>query len=285
MLRPSRVVGGKVLQRRFFKMRNRFGIAMLMGISFMLAGILAGPAAAQTGEAKGSGANKPAPRLPNGKPDLSGVWDHPRVGDFSKDAKGCVGMTPGCTAKAEVTEMPWTAAGKAANDADPKFDYGVHCLPWGYVRSWGTPYPLELMQKDNKLAILFEQNKWFHIVPTDGRKLPADPDPTWMGVSVGHWEGDTLVVETTGTNGKTWIDTAEHPHSDALHVVERFDRTDFEHIRHQVTITDSKYLTRPMTNTSVLVLMKPGSELMEYSCEENNKEIMEGHVKDNFTKK
>ena len=235
------------------------------------------PASAQSGKA--------VPRLPNGKPDLTGVWDHPRVGDFSKDFKGCVGNSPGCSAKAEMAEFPWTAAGKAANEQEPKFDYGVHCLPWGYVRSWGTPYPLELMQKDNRLAILFEQNKWFHTVPIDGRTLSPNTEPTWMGTSVGHWEGDTLVVETAGTNGKTWIDTAEHPHSDALKIVERYDRTDFEHIRHQVTITDSKFLTKPMTNTSILVLMKPGSELFEYSCEENNKEIMDGHISDEFTKK
>jgi len=231
---------------------------------------------------------KAVPRLPNGKPDLTGVWDHPRVGDFSKDSKGCAGGSQGCSATAETKEFPWTAAGKAAFDEKPKFDYGVHCLPWGYVRSWGTPYPLELMQKDHKLAIMFEQNKWFHIVPTDGRKLEdvvEEGEPTWMGSSVGHWEGDTLVVETAGVNGKTWIDTAEHPHSDALKVVERFDRYDYDHIRHQVTIADAKYLTKPMTNTGILVLMKPGQELFEYSCEENNKEIMEGHIQDGFTRR
>jgi hypothetical protein len=227
---------------------------------------------------------KAVPRLPNGKPDLTGVWDHPRVGDFSKSFQGCVANSPGCSATADTSEFPWTPAGKAAFEAEPKFDYGVHCLPWGYVRSWGTPYPLELIQKDHRLAILFEQNKWFHVVPTDGRPLVVEV-PTWMGTSVGHWEGDTLVVETEGTNGKTWIDTAEHPHSDALRVVERFDRIDYDHIRHQVTISDSKYLTKPMTNTSILVLTKPGTELYEYSCEENNKEIMDGHIKDEFTDK
>ncbi len=239
--------------------------------------VLCAPATGQQ-TAKG----KAVPRLPNGKPDLTGVWDHPRVGDFSKNFQGCVANSPGCTATADTPAFPWTPAGKAAFEKENKFDYGVHCLPWGYVRSWGTPYPIELIQKDHRLAVLFEQNKWFHVVPTDGRKLVVEV-PTWMGTSVGHWEGDTLVVETEGTNGKTWIDTAEHPHSDALRIVERFDRTDYDHIRHQVTITDSKYLTKPMTNTSILVLTAPGTELYEYSCEENNKEIMDGHIKDEFT--
>ncbi len=235
-------------------------------------------------QAQGKAATKAAPRLPNGKPDLTGVWDHPRVGDFSKDFQGCVGNSKGCSAKADTPEMPWTAAGKAANEADPKFDYGVHCLPWGYVRSYGTPYPLEIIQKDHRVAVMFEQNKWFHVIPTDGRPLKVEY-PTWMGTSVGHWEGDVLVVETEGTNGKTWIDTAEHPHSDALKVVERYTRPDFDHIIHEVTITDAKYLTKPMKNTSTWVLMAPGTELYEYSCEENNKEIMDGHIKDDFTKK
>jgi len=139
------------------------------------------------------------------------------------------------------------------------------------------------LQKDDRLAVLFEQNKWFHIVPTDGRKLdPKTVTPTWMGTSVGHWDGDTLVIETIGTNGRTWIDTAELPHSDALTVVERLDRIDYSHIRHQITITDTKFLTKPMTNTAIMSLMKPGDELYEYSCDENNKEVMEGHVHDDF---
>jgi hypothetical protein len=238
------------------------------------------PSRAQAG--KGKAATKAVPRLPNGKPDLSGVWDHPRVGDFSKDFQGCVGPTKGCSAKADTPEFPWTAAGKAANDAEPKFDYGVHCLPWGYVRSYGTPYPIELIQKDERLAVLFEQNKWFHVVPTDGRPLKVEY-PTWMGWSVGHWDGDALVVETDGVNGKTWIDTAEHPHSDALKITERWTRPDYDHIIHEVTINDAKYLTKPMKNTSTWVLMAPGTELYEYSCEENNKEIMEGRIKDEFT--
>jgi hypothetical protein len=253
--------------------------AMLIGLSSIPS---AGQGVAEKATAKAD--TRPIPHLNNGKPDLSGVWDHPRVADFSKDAKGCAAIAEGCSAKAEVTEFPFTAAGKAEFTANPRFDYGVHCLPWGYVRSWGTPYPVEMIQKENRLAILFEQNKWFHVVPTDGRTLPEKYEPTWMGYSVGHWEGDTLVVETAGTNGKTWIDTAEHPHSDALRVIERFDRVDYDHIKHQITITDPKYLAKPMTNTAVMVLMKPGQEIMEYSCEENNKEVMEGRVKDEFTR-
>jgi hypothetical protein len=247
--------------------------AALMALTFI-------PAAAQSG-------SKPVPRLPNGKPDLSGVWDHPRVGDVSKDYEGrCAGGTPGCSSKgAKDLDSTLTPSGKAEN-AKPKFDYGVHCLPWGYVRSWGTPYPAEIFQRPEKMAILFEQNNMFHVVPTDGRDHPKQLYPTWLGDSVGHWEGDTLVVDTIGFNGQTWLDTEpERLTSDALHVVERFSRPDYDHINYEITVEDPKMYTKPWKNTRVFVLMKPGQELLEYSCEENNKEITEGHVSDALTQK
>ena len=228
-----------------------------------------------------------APKLSNGKPDLSGVWDHPRVGDMSKDVSGrCVGGTMGCSSTGfkDINSL-LTPYGKEVN-SKPKFDYGVHCLPWGYVRSWGTPYPLEFVQNANRLAILFEQNNMFHVVPTDGREHPKDLDATWMGNSVGKWEGDTLVVDTIGFNGRTWLDTEpERLTSDALHVVERIDRPDLQHLKYEITIDDPKMYSRAFKNTRTFVLMKPGQEIMEYSCDENNKEIVEGHVTDDWTKK
>ncbi len=230
---------------------------------------------------------QPVPKLSNGKPDLSGVWDHPRVGDMSKDVSGrCVGGTAGCSSIGfKELDSLLTPYGKAENSRQ-KFDYGVHCLPWGYVRSWGTPYPLEFVQNANRLAILFEQNNMFHVVPTDGRGHPKDLDATWMGNSIGKWEGDTLVIDTIGFNGRTWLDTEpERLTSDALHVTERIDRPDFQHLRYEVTIDDPKMYTKPWKNTRTFVLMKPGQEIMEYSCDENNKEITEGHVKDEWTKK
>ena len=230
---------------------------------------------------------QPVPRLANGKPDLSGVWDHPRVGDMSKDVNGrCVGGTAGCSSIGahDLTSL-LTPFGKSEN-AKAKFDYGVHCLPWGYVRSWGTPYPQELIQKADRLAILFEQNNMFHVVPTDGRDHPKNLEPTWMGNSVGHWEGDTLVIDTIGFNGQTWLDTEpERLTSDKLHVIERMDRPDFQHLKYEVTVDDPVMFTKPFKNTRVFVLMKPGDEILEYSCEENNKEVIEGHVTDAWTHK
>jgi len=269
-------------------------------LSFVLAAaVMAGlslaptPAGAQGEGKKGNGGpgpvdprqSQPVPRLPNGKPDLSGIWDHPRTTDLGKAANGCVATTRGCSWKPD-GPIPFTEFGKA-EQTKHHFDYGVHCLPWGYVRSWGTPYPLEIVQNNNRFAILFEQNNMFHIVPTDGTKLasPADLTPTWMGSSVGYWDGDTLVVETRGFNGQTWLDTApETPAEETTSVIERFTRPDFTHLVKDTTIIDEKMYTKPAHGVMVNVLMKPGSQILEYSCDENNKEITEGHVTDEWTK-
>jgi hypothetical protein len=99
-----------------------------------------------------------------------------------------------------------------------------------------------------------------------------------MGHSVGHYDGDTLVIDTTGFNGKTWIDTAEHPSSEQLRVTERIHYIDPQHLSYEVTWEDPKTYTRPIKNTRVLARMKPGDELMEYWCMENNKDLLEGHL-------
>ena len=95
---------------------------------------------------------------------------------------------------------------------------------------------------------------------------------------MGHWDGDTFVVDTVNFNGRTRLDTIGHPHSDALHVIERFTRTDAKHIGYEVTIDDPKIFTKPWTNKRIFTL-RPDWEIMEYSCEENNKDLYEGHIK------
>jgi len=215
--------------------------------------------------------SKPVPRLPNGKPDFTGVWDHPRVGDISQDASGrCAGETPGCK-NVGAGELPFTPLGKTENERKDKFDYGAHCLPWGYVRSFGTPYPHSYVSHPDRLVVMWEQDNAFHVVPTDGRPLPKNPEPSWRGTSVGRWEGDTLVIETAGFNGRTWLDTAQHPHSDQLKVTERLTRTDYDHINYELIMEDPKFYSKPMKNVRTFVLMKPGQELYEYSCSENNR--------------
>jgi hypothetical protein len=104
-------------------------------------------------------------------------------------------------------------------------------------------------------------------------------EATWFGHSVGHWDGDTLVVDTVGFNGRTRLDTVGHPHSDQLHLIERYTLADPQHIAYEMTIDDPKTCTRPCKNTRTFTRMKPGEELIEYSCEENNRDFTEGHIK------
>lgn len=212
----------------------------------------------------------PAPRLKNGKPDMSGVWNQPYVPDMSKNGRGQQGAS----------ELPFSAAGLArwkAYDAS-QGDYTGNCLPFGLLRNINSPHPMQIVQNDKYIAFLFEQNTWFHVVPTDGRPHPKDVDPTWDGNSVGRWEGDTLVIDTIGLNDKTRLDTIGHPHSDKMHVIEKLQRIDAGQIAYEITIDDPVYYSRPWSNSRTFVL-RPDWEIMEYSCEENNKDITDGHIK------
>jgi len=254
--------------------------------------LLALPVFAQPGAPKPP--EGPAPRL-NGKPDLSGLWQRPYVPDMTvttPDGKTQVAdpSLPNDPATENMKGrkgqalpprkvLPFTEWGKAqweSYDA-AKGDYTGSCLPFGLMRSMNSPDPIQIMQSDQYLSLLYEQNTWFKVFPLDGRKH-RDIVPTWFGDSVGHWEGDTLVVDTVNFNGKTRLDTTGHPHSDQIRIVERFQRTDLGHVAYEVTVNDPKTFTRPWKNTRVFTL-RPDWEIMEYSCEENNKDFLEGHIK------
>jgi hypothetical protein len=211
----------------------------------------------------------PTPRLPSGKVDFSGVWQKPYVPDMTKDGRDQKGH-------ADLPFTPWGEAEWKSYDA-AEGDYAGSCLPFGLTRSVNTPEPMQLMQSDKYFTFLFEQNSWFTVVPIDGRKH-GDGNATWFGDSVGHWEGDALVIDTVNFNGKTRLDTIGHPHSDQLHLVQRFARPDLGHLSYEVTVDDPKTFTKPWTNTRTFTL-RPDWEMMEYSCEENNKSLWEGRIK------
>ena len=250
-------------------MRICFLGALAMALAPVIVSAQAPGGAAELG-AKPSAAG-PVPRAPDGKPDLSGLWQRPYVPDMSKSNKdGNQIGTP---------ELPFTEAGmKAWKSYDAaNGDYTGSCLPFGLMRSMNSPDPIQIMQSPKYVALLYEQNTWFHVIPI-GKQHIKDARPTWFGDSIGTWDGDTFVVDTVNFNGRTRLDTIGHPHSDALHVIERFTRTDEKHMAYEVTVDDPKTFTKPWTNKRIFTL-RSDWEIMEYSCEENNKDLYEGHIK------
>jgi hypothetical protein len=211
----------------------------------------------------------PAPRTASGKVDFSGVWEKPYVPDMTKDGKGQQGV-------GDLPFTPWGEAEWKKYDAADG-DYTGACLPFGMTRSMNTPEPMQFLQSDKYLGFLFEQNSWFTVVPLDGR-AHRKGEATWFGDSVGRWEGDTLVVDTVNFNGKTRLDTVGHPHSEQLHLTQRFSRPDLGHLTYEVIVDDPKTFTKSWKNVRTLWL-RPDWEMMEYSCEENNKSLWEGRIK------
>jgi len=164
--------------------------------------------------------------------------------------------------------QPWAAALYKQREENFRRDTdGIACLPPGPKAAIGVGgFPIKIVQNPGLVVILHEYDTIFRQIFTDGRSLPEDPNPTWRGYSVGHWEGDTLVVSTAGFNDRTTIDLAGHPHTEALRVTERFHRRDVGHMDVQMTFDDPKAYTRPWTLPMEFGLL-PDDDLIEYVCE------------------
>ena len=210
------------------------------------------------------------PRLPWGKPDLNGIWARPYVPDMAR-SNDRNQFGPG--------ELPFTEAGRQNfENYDPaEGDYTGVCLPFGLTRAMNSPDPIQFMQTETHFAFLYEQNTWFKVVNLDGEDHSTGV-PTWFGHSIATWEGDTLVIVTDEFNGKTRLDTLGHPHSDQMTVTERFTRRDYDTMDYEITVNDPVYYSEPWTNRRVFELQED-FELIEYSCEENNKSMWEGRIK------
>jgi hypothetical protein len=222
----------------------------------------------------------PAPRLPDnpfygvnaGKPDFGGLakgmWQVPYIVDMQKQGRAPDGSP---------VVVPFNALGKKIFDErtenHSKDDPEGFCLPPGVPRMMYTPYPTEIFQMPDRILFIYEggAHVW-RIIWMDGRQQPKDPNPNYLGYSVGHWEGDTLVVDTIGMNERTWLDAAGHPHGEKLHVTEKFTRPDSNTLRLEATIDDPDYYTKPWTVVTTS-RWAPGQELMEYICQENNRDL------------
>ena len=205
-----------------------------------------------------------APRTADGKPDLSGIWMAPRIRVNVAD-----GLKPGDA----VPFQPWAKAlFEERRGNNSKDDPSARCLPTGITLRATLATPMKIVQNPGLTLVLYESRTQFRQIFTDGRPLPKAVDwPAWQGFSVGKWEGDTFVVETTGTNGKFWLDQAGHPATDSFHLTERFKRRDFGHLDLEMTIDDPKAYTKPWT-VYVDLLLQPDTELLEFICEENERD-------------
>jgi hypothetical protein len=207
----------------------------------------------------------PVPRKPDGKPDLSGIWLVPGLKyliNVAADLK-------------DVPFQPWAwAEYQRRIDTRGKDDPNNFCLPSAYPEKIAVTSPWKIVETPGLTMILYESRTIFRQIFTDGRTLPEDPNPTWQGYSIGHWERDDFVVETSGFNGRGWMDTNGHPTTEALHLIERYRRKDLGHLDVAITIDDPKAYTQPWTVHEVAEL-QPDTELLEYICEENNRDV--GH--------
>lgn len=229
----------------------------------------------------------PAPRGRDGKPDLSGLW-------LTNAAPPALleRLIPGSTngageeppsqyfinifTESRADDIPLLPAAAAAFEERAKtFSEESplpHCLPEGMPMVEMSPAPYKIVQTPGLTIMLYERDTTFRQIYTDGRALPPDPEPSWLGYSIGKWQGDTFVVDSIGFNDRGWLDARGHTHTESLHLTERFHRPDFGHMELQLTIDDPKTYSRPFTITLKQSLV-PDSDLLESFCAENEKDL------------
>jgi hypothetical protein len=233
-----------------------------------------------------------APRTPDGKPNLNGIWQTLNTANWDLQghaaragqlvALGAVGAVPagrGVVEGDEIPYLPAAAAKKKENfekwmTADPE----IRCYLPGVPRATYMPYPFQIVQTPKYILIAYEFAGASRTIYMDNP--PSSPFDTWMGHSVGHWEGDTLVVNVTSFNDQTWFDRAGNFHSDALHVVERYTPISPDALTYEVTIEDPKVFSRPWKmSMPVYRRLEKNAQLLEFKCVEFAEELMYGHLR------
>jgi hypothetical protein len=285
-------------------MRNRFRGSMIAVAVAAVTAVISFSVARTTGQA-----TRPA-RTADGKPNFSGVWQALNEANWDLEAHearpgavtqpgvypyayaqvpaapvlalGAAGGVPGSLGVVDggtITYKPEALAKKKDNaahwiDRDPE----LKCYLPGIPRAMYLPYPFQIVQSTNKLQMAYEFSNAARTIHLD--KVEGPPDDTFMGHSVGHWEGDTLVVTVTDFNDKTWFDRAGNFHSDKLKLVERFTPISPDAIRYQVTVEDPEVFTRAWTMTMPLYRrLEPNAQLIEYRCVEFVEEFLYGHLR------
>src|SRR5262245_22049836 len=219
----------------------------------------------------------PVPRV-NGRPDLSGIWQV----EAEPRGPGLFGLGESLNSRYfrdvlsdfKRGEEPLTPEGAEIlrrNTQPGVIGPNLRCLPDGVPHADLLPEPFKLIQTPGEIIMLYEVETIFRQIFTAGRKFPKDPAPTWLGFSIGRWDGDTLVIDTMGFNDLSWLDARGHGHSEEMRVEERFHRRDFGHLDVTVTIIDPKVFTKPVTINFVEQLL-PDTDVFEHICNENERD-------------
>jgi hypothetical protein len=256
-------------------------LPLLVNVANAQGGRGGGGGRGQAPERKPSG---PIRRMPDGKPNLTGYYSADAGGanyglekhdrDFLTPATRGVVVDP---KDGTLPYQPWARAERIERELPHRGydDPTAHCFVAGVPRSMYTPSPYQILQPPGYVILLFERMSWRQI-PLDGRAHIPDNVRLWMGDSVGHWEGDTLVVDTTNLNGKAWMNEVGDVLSHAAHVVERFTPVDADNVIYRATVTDPIAYTAPWTIE--IPLRRSDEEILEIACHEDNQDLQ--HLKD-----
>jgi len=262
-------------------MGNGWGVALLTGVI----ALAASTAVAQTSAYR-------APRTPDGKPNLNGIWQALNSANWDLEGHaaaagpapllGAVFAKPpglGVVEGDEIPYLPAALAQKKENQANwIKLDPEVKCYLPGLPRATYLPYPFQIVQSQKNIVFSYEYAGAVRVVNMEApTKSPAD---SWMGWSNGHWEGETLVVDVTSQNDQTWLDRAGNYHSDALHVVERYTPRSADTLNYEATIEDPKVFSRPWKISMPLYRRaEKNAKLLEFKCVEFAEELLYGNLR------
>jgi hypothetical protein len=231
--------------------------------------------------AQSAAQERAVPRTADGKPDLSGIWiatgaimlfEGQEAFAAARAADAAAGRPPSNTNEAPPYKPEAEAQRQYFLSRQGIDDPMARCLLTGVPRINFRPLPFEIVQLPDRVIMLYEIHHAFRIIPTDGRMHPDDAEPSYLGESVGRWDGDTLVVDVTSFNTNTWLTGVGTIHTEDLRVTERYTRDSFDTIRYEVTMDDPAVLTRPWTIRETFRL-RPGERIREYECIESNEDL------------
>ena len=247
----------------------------------LLAGAAAASLVAAPLGAQSAAQERAVPRTADGKPDLSGIWiatgaimlfEGQEAFAAARAADAAAGRPPSNTNETPPYRPEAEAQRQYFLSRQGIDDPMARCLLTGVPRINFRPLPFEIVQLPDRVIMLYEIHHAFRIIPTDGRMHPDDAEPSYLGESVGRWDGDTFVVDVTSFNTNTWLTGVGTIHTEDLRVTERYTRDSFDTIRYEVTMEDPAVLTRPLTIRETFRL-RPGERIREYECIESNEDL------------